>query len=99
MMGKVHSVASDAGGVVLGLTTPHGPTEVHVPRSPSIEGASRVDHTLRRCLSVCLEQDAKSTWHSTVRGIGHRNPIDLPISVATALGLLVRGLPGVVRLP
>lgn len=98
MIGVVSSAQRCADGTDLHLDTVHGTHRVCVPAVADPAGADRVALTLRRCISVQLTF-AGASWTSVVRGIGHRRPIDLPISTATALGLIERGLPSVVRLP
>lgn len=98
MIGVVSSAQRCADGTDLHLDTVHGTQRVCVRAVADRAGADRVEQTLRRCISVQLTFGG-STWSSSVRGIGHRRPVDLPISTATALGLIERGLPSVVRLP
>lgn len=98
MIGVVSSAQRRANGTELELDTVHGIQRVCVRAVADTGGADRVEHTFRRCISVRLTFGG-STWSSVVRGIGHRRPVDLPISTATALGLIERGLPTVVRLP
>jgi hypothetical protein len=99
MVGVVHSVASGIDGVTLEVLTANGPTSLHITRHASAEDAARVSQALHRCLSVNLVLDSDHSWHSSVRGIGYRNSIELPASITTALGLHNQGLPGVVRVP
>jgi hypothetical protein len=92
----VLSVAHDASGAVVAVATPTGPTDVRIDVAPDAAGADRVQRTLRYCNFVRLSCD-DGRWTSRVSGFGHHRPTELPVSVATALGLLARGLPCVMR--
>lgn len=98
MIGVVSSAQRCADGTELQLDTAHGTQRVCVRAVADARGADRVEQTFRRCVSVQLTFGG-STWSSVVRAVGHRRPVDLRISTATALGLIERGLPSVVRLP
>ena len=97
MIGMVLSVAHDASGATVAIATASGATDVHIDAVPDPEGAERVQRTLRLCSFVRLSCEG-GRWTSRVQGFGHHRPADLRISVATALGLLDRGLPCVMRL-
>lgn len=98
MIGVVSSAQRCADGTDLHFDTVHGTYQVCVREVADADGGDRVVQTFRRCISVQLTY-GESRWTSIVRGIGHRHPVDLPISTATALALIERGLPSVVRLP
>ena len=98
MIGVVSSSQRCADGTDLQLDTVHGTQRVCVHAVADADGADRVVKTFRRCISVQLTY-GDSRWTSVVRGVGHRHPVDLPVSTATALALIERGLPSVVRLP
>ena len=97
MIGVVSSMDRCADGTDLELSTMHGPHRVCVQAVADLEGAARVERSFRRCLSVRLTY-ADMAWSSVVQAIGNRHPVDVPVSNATALGLVQRGLPSVVRL-
>ena len=97
MIGMVLSVAHDASGATVAVSTPSGATDVHLDVVPDREGAARVQRTLRHCSFVRLSCEG-GHWTSRVHGVGHHRPTDLRISVATALGLFDRGLPCVMSL-
>jgi hypothetical protein len=65
---------------------------VRIPLSPDAAGAQLVLRRLRRVLRVDL-QVASDRASSTVRGIGHRFPCTLPVSLETALALAIAGTP------
>ena len=93
----VLSVAHDASGATVAVATPDGPTDVRIDVAPDAAGAERVQRTLRHCSFVRLSRE-QGRWTSRVHGLGHHRPAELRVSVATALGLLDRGLPCVMRL-
>jgi hypothetical protein len=94
----VLSVAHDAAGATVAVSTPAGPTDLRIDVAPDAKGARRVQRTLRQCSFVRMScEDGR--WTSRVQGFGHHSPADVRVSVATALGLLALGLPCVVRLP
>ena len=96
MIGTVTDVARCADGTELCLATDDGAQWVCVPAVADPRAAEHVERSLRRCLSLRVHRTAAG-WHCVVRGMGHRRPVDLRISAATALGLIERGLPTVVR--
>jgi hypothetical protein len=98
VIGVVSSAQRCADGTELQLDTVHGMQRVCVRAVADPQGADRVARTFRRCLSVRLTFGGQA-WSSVVQAIGNRRPVELPVSTATALGLIERGLPTVVRLP
>jgi hypothetical protein len=80
------------GGTRLALA---GPREVEVPVAPDLDGARRVRGVLRRIERVDLDVDAAG-MSASVTGIAHRRRHRMPVSVATALGLVVDGAVGCV---
>jgi hypothetical protein len=98
VMGMVLSVAQDADGATVAVSTPAGPTDVRIDVAPDPTSARRVQRTLRHCTLVRMScEDGR--WTSRVHGVGHHHPTEMRVSMATALGLLALGLPCVVRLP
>lgn len=97
MIGMVLSVAHDASGATVAVSTASGATDVHFDVVPDRDGAARVQRTLRHCSFVRLSCEG-GRWSSRVHGFGQYRPTDLRISVATALGLFDRGLPCVMSL-
>ena len=98
VIGMVLSVAHDASGATVAVSTPSGATDVRFDIVPDPAAAERVERTLRHCNFVRMTCDG-GRWSSRVHGVGHYRPAELRISLATALGLLTRGLPCVMRLP
>ena len=92
----VLSVAHDASGATVAVSTATGATDVRIDAVPDEAGAAQVQRTLRHCSFVRLSCDG-GRWTSRVHGFGHHRPTDLRVSVATALGLFERGLPCVMR--
>lgn len=52
--------------------------------------------TLRHCVSVELHERAHGCT-AVVHGVGHRRPVDVRVSLPTALGLIELGVPAIVR--
>jgi len=98
VIGTVTNVARCADGTELDLDTDRGQRSVCVQAIADHRAAMRVERTFRRCLSLQVDCTADG-WSWVVRGLGHRRPVDLRISTSTALGLIERGIPTVVRLP
>jgi hypothetical protein len=92
----VLSVAHDDAGATVAVATSTGATDVRFDVVPDDAGADRVQQTLRYCSFVRLSC-ADGRWTSRVHGFGHHRPTELRVSMATALGLLQRGLPCVMR--
>jgi hypothetical protein len=98
VMGMVVSMAHDAAGATVAVSTPTGPADVRIDVTPDPQSAKQVERTLRHCSFVRLTcEDGR--WSSRVHGFGHHRPAEVRVSMATALGLLALGLPCVVRLP
>ena len=97
VIGMVLSVAHDASGATVAVATPSGSTDVRIDVVPDPAAAEQVERTLRHCNFVRMSYEG-GRWSSRVHGVGHYRPAELRISVATALGLLTRGLPCVMRL-
>lgn len=98
MIGTVTGVTRAASCTELELATAEGTTSMRIAALADHTSAARVVRSMRRCLSLQVDC-TPAGWTWLVRGIGHRRPVDLRISTATALGLIERGLPTVVRLP
>jgi hypothetical protein len=98
VIGVVRSIERGAAGTELAIATADGPRRVYVPAEADPVGARRVHNALRRCVAVRLTY-ADATWSSVVRGVGHHRPVDLPVSLATAVALIGGGLPAVVSAP
>jgi hypothetical protein len=97
MVGLVAGHERCADGTELVIDTVDGRRRICVPSVADDAGAARVARTLRR-VSVHLRATDHG-WTSTVRGVGHRRNVTLPVSTPTALALVARGLPAVVHLP
>lgn len=96
MLGTVIEATRCGDGTELRLATGAGAHTIHVPVRADHRAAARVEQVLRRCISLQVDT-TDHTWSCVVRGVGHRRPVDLPVSTTTALGLIERGLPTVVR--
>ena len=98
VIGMALSLEHDAAGATVAVSTPDGPTDVHLGVVPDAAGAERVRRTLRHCSFVRMTCES-GRWTSRVHGVGHHRPAEFRISVASALGLVALGLPCVVTLP
>jgi hypothetical protein len=78
------------------LTLPDGRV-LALPTGPDHAGARRVHRVLRRVELVRLDLTGGALTAS-VTGIGHRRRSRVPVSAATALALLLEGVPGAVTL-
>ena len=86
---RVTRANSSADGVRLGLDDGRC-VQIAVQPDPAAE--QRVLHSLRRVLGVDLVV-SNDDVAARVRGIGHRFPTTLPVSIATALALVLTGVP------
>lgn len=97
------TAASSAGGLVV-RATPHrsstyldiaadlGIHTVRIDRLPDTEAAHRAALGMRRVLSLRIDVRAGSIT-CQLRGLGHRHPLDRPVGVDAALGLVRLGVP------
>jgi len=90
------SMAQDASGATVAVATSTGAADVRFDVVPDDAGADRVQRTLRYCSFVRLSC-ADGRWTSRVHGFGHHRPTELQVSMATALGMLRRGVPCLMR--
>jgi hypothetical protein len=83
------------GGTELDVACEEGIRTVRIRSLPD-EGAARdATSMMRRVLSVRFDIDDAGA-RCVVRGIGHRAPREIPVSLAAGLGLVRRGLVAVV---
>ena len=91
---RVARAEAGADGVRLGLADGRC---VQISVQPDHSAEQRVHHSMRRvlCVDLVVSDDHAAAW---VRGIGHRRPCTVPVSIATALALVLSGVPATVAL-
>ncbi len=98
MVGLVTSATRCPDGTDVEIVTDAGRHVVCVEGAADHAGARDVERVVHRGLSLRVSHDGAG-WQAVVRGVGHRRPVSLPVSSATALALIERGVPTVLRLP
>ena len=96
----VRSITPDGEGTVLtAADTPDGcGLSCRLPARPDADSARRWKQAMRRIYRVEIGWSADGCTRAVIRGIGHRRETAASVSVGTALGLGLLGVPVVVDL-
>jgi hypothetical protein len=78
-------------GTLLDLATDDGISTVRIDRLPDVAAAEAARRVLRTVQSVRFDIDDRGVA-CTLRGVDHRQPRAVPVSLATGLGLVKQGL-------